>query len=101
MQEVKRVIVLQKVDGEDRDALGEIVECAALNGEISRAIAKVTSTLVKSPPSHIVAPGSRRCNFVFPSNGDGTTRPHPNRRNHGTRLDNRPGTTQPGPLQGG
>lgn len=42
MQEVKRVIVSQKeLDGEDRDALGELVECAAMNGDISRAIVKV------------------------------------------------------------
>ncbi|KAJ7665520.1 hypothetical protein B0H17DRAFT_1090776 [Mycena rosella] len=42
MQEVKRVIVSQKeLDGEDRDALGELVECAAMDGDISRAIVKV------------------------------------------------------------
>ncbi|KAJ7180195.1 hypothetical protein C8R43DRAFT_972147 [Mycena crocata] len=42
MQEVKRVIVSQKdVDGEDRDALGELVECAAMDGDISRVIVKV------------------------------------------------------------
>ncbi|KAJ7129561.1 hypothetical protein C8R44DRAFT_777077 [Mycena epipterygia] len=42
IQEVKRVIVSQKeLDGEDRDALGELVECAAMDGDISRAIVKV------------------------------------------------------------
>ncbi|KAJ7068370.1 hypothetical protein C8F01DRAFT_979686 [Mycena amicta] len=42
MQEVKRVIVSQKErDGEDRDALGEPVESAAMEGDVSRAIAKV------------------------------------------------------------
>jgi hypothetical protein len=50
MQEVKRVIVSQKeLDGEDRDALGELVECAAMDGDISRAIVKVSSTLKPSP----------------------------------------------------
>ncbi|KAJ6515790.1 hypothetical protein C8R45DRAFT_957618 [Mycena sanguinolenta] len=42
MQEVKRVIISQKEqDGEDRDALGELVECSAMDGEIARAIVKV------------------------------------------------------------
>ncbi|KAF7332055.1 hypothetical protein MKEN_00086000 [Mycena kentingensis (nom. inval.)] len=42
MQEVKRVIVSQKErEGEERDALGEPSECAAMDGDIFRAIAKV------------------------------------------------------------
>jgi len=53
MQEVKRVIVSQKeLDGEDRDALGELVECAAMDGDISCAIVKVHEgiTLYFHPP---------------------------------------------------
>lgn len=47
MQEVKRVIVSQKeLDGEDRDALGELVECAAMEGDISSAIVKVYRTVL-------------------------------------------------------
>ncbi|KAK7061811.1 hypothetical protein R3P38DRAFT_2831689 [Favolaschia claudopus] len=42
MHEVKRVIVSQKeLDGEDRDALGEPVECPVMDGDISSAIVKV------------------------------------------------------------
>ncbi|CAK5275623.1 unnamed protein product [Mycena citricolor] len=42
LQEVKRVIVTQKEsDGDHRDALGEVTECASMNGDISRAIVKV------------------------------------------------------------
>ncbi|KAJ7507921.1 hypothetical protein B0H11DRAFT_1969327 [Mycena galericulata] len=42
MHEVKRVIVSQKeLDGEHRDALGELAECAAMDGDISHAIVKV------------------------------------------------------------
>lgn len=42
LQEVKRVIVSQKeLDGEIRDALGEVTDCQAMEGDISRAIVKV------------------------------------------------------------
>ncbi|PCH41096.1 UPF0183-domain-containing protein [Wolfiporia cocos MD-104 SS10] len=42
MQEVKRVIVTQKnAPGEVRDALGEVTECSAMDGEIKRAVVKV------------------------------------------------------------
>lgn len=45
LHEVKRVIVSQKeLEGEHRDALGELVECAAMDGDISRAIVKVLTT---------------------------------------------------------
>jgi hypothetical protein len=51
VQEVKRVIVSQKeLDGEDRDALGELVECPAMDGDIARAIVKVSPPLQWSPP---------------------------------------------------
>ncbi|KAJ6628722.1 hypothetical protein B0H10DRAFT_1988979 [Mycena sp. CBHHK59/15] len=42
MQEVKRVVVSQKEpEGDGRDALGEVAECAAMDGDISRAVVKV------------------------------------------------------------
>ncbi|KAJ7179039.1 hypothetical protein C8R46DRAFT_1159737 [Mycena filopes] len=42
IQQVKRVIVSQKeLEGEDRDALGEVAECPAMDGDISHAIVKV------------------------------------------------------------
>ena len=48
-QEVKRVIITQKtVDGEQRDALDEVSECAIMAGELSRAVAKVCSDVVYS-----------------------------------------------------
>ena len=41
-QEVKRVFISQKGnDGKGEDALGEVKECAAMEGDISRAIVKV------------------------------------------------------------
>ncbi|KAM5540455.1 hypothetical protein V8D89_005913 [Ganoderma adspersum] len=41
-QEVKRVIITQKsVDGEQRDALDEVTECAVMAGELSQAILKI------------------------------------------------------------
>ncbi|KZT12505.1 UPF0183-domain-containing protein [Laetiporus sulphureus 93-53] len=42
MQEVKRVIITQKsIAGEVRDALDEVVECTAMNGEVRQAVIKV------------------------------------------------------------
>ena len=42
-QEVKRILISQKsVDGEQRDALDEVTECSAMEGELMRAIVKVT-----------------------------------------------------------
>ncbi|KAE9389615.1 UPF0183-domain-containing protein [Gymnopus androsaceus JB14] len=42
MQEVKRVLVSQKeIDTEQGDALGEVVECPIMNGDIKLAVVKV------------------------------------------------------------
>jgi len=41
-QEVRRVLVSQKaIDGEDRDALDEVVECPIMAGDVARAVVKV------------------------------------------------------------
>nr|GAT59908.1 predicted protein [Mycena chlorophos]GAT59909.1 predicted protein [Mycena chlorophos] len=60
MQEVKRVIISQKVrEGEERDALGEPIECAMMKGDIIRAVAKVHEGVAlyfypsDTPPLHI------------------------------------------------
>ena len=45
-QEVKRVIISQKsIDGEQRDALDEVTECAVMAGELSQAILKVNNSI--------------------------------------------------------
>ncbi|KII95090.1 hypothetical protein PLICRDRAFT_33920 [Plicaturopsis crispa FD-325 SS-3] len=47
MQEVKRVLVSQKgIDGQERDALDEVLECPAMFGEVSKAIVKVHDGVV-------------------------------------------------------
>ena len=51
-QEVKRIIITQKsVDGEQRDALDEVIECPAMAGELSRVVAKVCNPFQPSSPS--------------------------------------------------
>lgn len=41
-QEVKRVLISQKLpDGAERDALDEVVDCAAMNGQIVQALVKI------------------------------------------------------------
>jgi hypothetical protein len=41
MQEVKRVLVSQKgCDGQERDALDEVMECDSMLGDVSRAVVK-------------------------------------------------------------
>jgi hypothetical protein len=41
MQEVKRVLISQKPrEGEERDALGEVVQCPVMAGEVARAVVK-------------------------------------------------------------
>ena len=43
-QEVKRVIITQKIDNDEvGDALDEVVECPAMLGELSKAILKVNN----------------------------------------------------------
>ena len=46
MQEVKRVLVLQKgCDGQEMDALNEVTECDSMLGDISRAVVKVNISI--------------------------------------------------------
>ncbi|KAJ2930243.1 hypothetical protein H1R20_g6920, partial [Candolleomyces eurysporus] len=46
-QEVKRVFISQKGnDGKGEDALGEVKECAAMEGDVSRAIVKIHDGVV-------------------------------------------------------
>ena len=62
-QEVKRVFISQKGnDGRGEDALGEVKECAVMEGDVSRAIVKVSrSRLLPS----IEAPNSCWLEFRF------------------------------------
>ena len=56
-QEVKRVIVSQKsVDGEQRDALDEVTECAVMAGELSQAIVKVIDFIHKPVIGNLPTP---------------------------------------------
>lgn len=42
MQEVSRVLVCQKgIDGEERDALDEVIECPIMDGDVALAVVKV------------------------------------------------------------
>lgn len=48
-QEVKRVLISQKLpDGAERDALDEVVGCAAMNGQIVQALVQVSAFSTKS-----------------------------------------------------
>jgi hypothetical protein len=60
MQEVKRVIVGQKgEDGEEQDALDEVMECPVMYGDVARAVVKVDDGITlhfhpsSSQPLHI------------------------------------------------
>ncbi|EIN10434.1 UPF0183-domain-containing protein [Punctularia strigosozonata HHB-11173 SS5] len=54
MHEVKKVVICQKEgEGEERDALGEVEECEAMYGDLSRAIVKIHDGVILHfhPPS--------------------------------------------------
>lgn len=53
VQEVSKVIICQKiVEGETRDAMGEVAECPSMVGEISAAVIKVPRLSSFSPRTH-------------------------------------------------
>ncbi|ESK96066.1 hypothetical protein Moror_7411 [Moniliophthora roreri MCA 2997] len=59
MQEVKRVLISQKGMDKEGDALGEVMECSVMNGDVSLALVKVHDGITlhfhpsTSKPSHI------------------------------------------------
>jgi len=56
-QEVKRVFISQKGnDGKAGDALDEVVECATMDGDVHRAIVKVTALVYPKPPIMLTIP---------------------------------------------
>jgi hypothetical protein len=72
-QEVKRIIISQIEPDSPanaiHDALDEVRECPAMNGELARAIVKVRPCrYLKHPFSNNTLADSRRCNAPFPSN---------------------------------
>lgn len=99
MQEVKRVLISQKEADEQGDALGEVVECPIMNGDISLAVVKVRSWLCRRKvllnESGI---GSRWCNVALPSLNEHTcTRSH--RYNNSARPSRYSWSSSPRSLQ--
>lgn len=91
MQEVKRIIISQIEPDSPantvHDALDEVRECPAMNGELARAIVKVRACrYFKHSFSNNTLADSRRCNALFPSNVINAST-YTNWTNHSSRFN--------------